>query len=455
LHLLAANMRVVAVVLLALGIAAQEEEAAMLQLEEHYGEELEKSYKKGAPRRYRKASHRKKAPQQNRKASYGKDAPKRYRKAAYSHKVSYTKEAPTQQYRQVSYTKEAPTQQYRQVSYMKDDHRSYMKDDHRSYMKDDNRSYMKDDRAKCSTISMSADFCGDGKVYDIGNSTAHCLGEACYNCVPADVAACCKVGTRAKCSTIAMPADFCGASKVYDCGKSMADCLGEACDKGAPADVTACCKMLPPCATWLVDFVLVLDASGSMKKPKNPGMGSFDGLKDFAKELVSQYPLHFPPVPPATLGLEAARFSVVSFASMATRHVVWSTDLVAIKAAINQMTIDSNKGTSISDGFKEAGLLFADARKGATKVVLLITDGEQQLNMGGVQTAIAAAVAVKEQDVTVFAWGFTQDIPTPALLMSLEMFATNPCKAVLLNNVAELEGQLEGLQADLCHAPTK
>ena len=66
--------------------------------------------------------------------------------------------------------------------------------------------------------------------------------------------------------------------------------------------------LVPPCA-YLIDFALLLDESGSMKKPlPNGSMEGPGGLKAFAKELVKQY----------SLGADAARFSVVSFAENAT-----------------------------------------------------------------------------------------------------------------------------------------
>ena len=59
-------MRVLSVMMLALGVVAQEEEAAMLQVEGHYEEE--------------QGRYTKHVPKQHRKRSYKKEAPKRYRK---------------------------------------------------------------------------------------------------------------------------------------------------------------------------------------------------------------------------------------------------------------------------------------------------------------------------------------------------------------------------------------
>ena len=80
-----------------------------------------------------------------------------------------------------------------------------------------------------------------------------------------------------------------------------------------------------PCATP-IDFILVLDESGSMKKPTPIGsMEGPGGLKALAKLLVSQF----------ALGVNAARFSVVSFATNATTRVSWSYDYASINAGID------------------------------------------------------------------------------------------------------------------------
>eukprot|EP00964_Phaeocystis_antarctica_P081268 scaffold50828_cov62-Phaeocystis_antarctica.AAC.1 len=129
-----------------------------------------------------------------------------------------------------------------------------------------------------------------------------------------------------------------------------------------------------------------------------------------------------------SLGPKKARFSVVSFASIATTRVPWSHDASVIDAGIDQMT--TNGKTSISGGFEAAGLLFADARPGATKVVLLVTDGEQNREFAvdgktPSQTAIDAAVLVKETGVTVFAWDFLN-----AEIETLRKIATDSSKAI-------------------------
>ena len=171
-----------------------------------------------------------------------------------------------------------------------------------------------------------------------------------------------------------------------------------------------------------------------MKKPLPHGsLEGPGGLKAFAKQLVNQY----------SLGVDAARFSVVSFASIATTRVGWSYNAAVINAGIDQM--EAIGKTSISGGLEAARLLFANARPGATKIVLLIADGEQSGEFAAdgktsLQTAIDAAVLVKEEDVTVFAWGFER-----AKKETLLKIATSSSKAVLTDNVGELSGYLDGV----------
>ena len=100
------------------------------------------------------------------------------------------------------------------------------------------------------------------------------------------------------------------------------------------------------------------------------------GLKAFAKELVNRY----------FLGADAARFSVVSFAENATTRVPWSYDAAVINAGIDQISADGP--TSISDGFEAAQQLFTDGgRAGATKIVLLLSDGEQMVRAPSTPTS--------------------------------------------------------------------
>ena len=192
-----------------------------------------------------------------------------------------------------------------------------------------------------------------------------------------------------------------------------------------------------------MDIVLVLDESGSMMQPKPHGsMDGAGGLKALAKELVSHY----------ALGVDAVRFSVVSFAADATTRVGWSYSAAEIHAGIDQMS--ANGQTSISDGLEAAQqLLYTSGRKQATKVMLIVSDGEQTIDAAPgktpLETAVDAAMAVKKSGVRVFSWGFG----TGVSLATLQAIATYNSKpwAILAQDVADLKGSLALLEAALCH----
>eukprot|EP00964_Phaeocystis_antarctica_P139455 scaffold104241_cov78-Phaeocystis_antarctica.AAC.1 len=164
------------------------------------------------------------------------------------------------------------------------------------------------------------------------------------------------------------------------------------------------------------------------------------GLKAFAKQLVSQY----------ALGMDVVRFSVVSFAADATTRVAWSTNDIEINAGIDEMSADGK--TSISDGFEAARQLFANhGRVGATKVVLLVSDDEQTVDAAPgktmLETAVDAAALIKEMGVTVFAWGFGNKVSSAML----EWVATDPSKAILAQDLAELASYLVLLEVAVCN----
>ena len=179
-----------------------------------------------------------------------------------------------------------------------------------------------------------------------------------------------------------------------------------------------------------------------MKKPVPEGsMEGPVGMKALAKQLVNQY----------SLGAGAARFSVVSFAANATTRVPWSYNAAVIHAGIDQMSADGK--TSISDGFEAARQLFEDdGRVGATKIVLLVSDGEQTVDAAPgktlFQTVVDSAVLLKEDGVTVFAWGFGGTLS----LATLQLVATDPSKTLLAQDLAELWSSLGALEAAVCNA---
>jgi len=150
------------------------------------------------------------------------------------------------------------------------------------------------------------------------------------------------------------------------------------------------------------------------------------------------------------LGVDAARFSVVSFAQDATTRVPWSYNAAEINAGIDAMR--AGGGTSISDGFDAARQLFGDSsRLGVTKIVLFLSDGEQTVDAATgktlLQTAIDAAALAKGDGVTVFAWGFGS-----VSWSTLRSIATDRSKAFLASDLAALTSHLAVLQAAVCNA---
>eukprot|EP00964_Phaeocystis_antarctica_P132568 scaffold96684_cov54-Phaeocystis_antarctica.AAC.1 len=165
-------------------------------------------------------------------------------------------------------------------------------------------------------------------------------------------------------------------------------------------------------------------------------MEGANGSKAFAHQLVSMF---------LPLGINDARFSVVSFAANATTRVPWSYNESEINDGIDDMT--ANGKTSISDGFEAVRQLFeieaTDGRKNVAKIVLLLSDGDQTIDKASgktlLETAVDSAKRVRNQNATVFAWGFGDKVN----MATLRGIATDPSEtinitAVLGQDVAEL-----------------
>ena len=98
------------------------------------------------------------------------------------------------------------------------------------------------------------------------------------------------------------------------------------------------------------------------------------------------------------------RVSLASFASNATEHVAFGeyTDTAALRAAIENSTYAAG-ATRTSLGFElVSNTVLPQARLGAPKILIVITDGRASLNFD----AAAAAADVRSQDTTVLAVGF-------------------------------------------------
>jgi Mg-chelatase subunit ChlD len=186
-----------------------------------------------------------------------------------------------------------------------------------------------------------------------------------------------------------------------------------------------------------VDFVLVIDQSGSMKKSQTHSSESaMDGVKALAKEVVDLFSM-------GSTNL-AARFSVVSFNETARIRVTWSTEEGNIDAAIDVILSDGD--TSISAGLNLAGELFEHARDNATKVVLLFSDGMQDESLGGSAAAIDAADLLKDDGAKVFAWGFGD-----VSIGTLKAIASDESKAQFRDDAFQLAEYLISLEADVCN----
>ena len=154
-----------------------------------------------------------------------------------------------------------------------------------------------------------------------------------------------------------------------------------------------------------------------------------------------------------TLGEDAARFAVVSFAADATTRVQWSYDAAEIDAGINAM--EPGGSTSISDGFARARQLFADNRRpNSTKLMLLLSDGEQTTDATPgktpTETAVDAAALVKGDGVTVFAWGFGDGVSEATLRQIATVGPQGQPFAIRATNLAELRSYLAPLLLAAC-----
>ena len=154
----------------------------------------------------------------------------------------------------------------------------------------------------------------------------------------------------------------------------------------------------------LIDFVFIIDVSGSVG-------GVIGAMRSFATDVMQQF----------TLGADAARFGLVKFEWSGSVVVPLTTDELEMQRGI--AALDAGGNTCLQCGFARASEAFSDAtpRAGATRVALLLTDGNPNIPVSGALTqANAAADSLKASGVTVFAWGFgsvdesvLNDVATP------------------------------------------
>ncbi len=130
-----------------------------------------------------------------------------------------------------------------------------------------------------------------------------------------------------------------------------------------------------------VDVVLVIDTSTSMKTGKN----NFTGRIGAAKTAANKF---------ADIVLDAGnnsnnnRVSIVNYGTRANNQLPWEDDLTTVKSSINSLTIGSSEYTNIQEGFIFAGALIDGARAGATKVIVMMSDGGANRWMDGVNNTI-------------------------------------------------------------------
>ena len=124
---------------------------------------------------------------------------------------------------------------------------------------------------------------------------------------------------------------------------------------------------------------MVVDMSGSIAS-------DFEEMKRFAKDVVE----HFAP-----LGEEGAKFGLIKFSDYATLLSTFSANQTAVNGAIDALQWWGE--THIARGLELAREQFESAahRSDATKIVLLLSDGEQSGRYGGRPAAIDAATQVK------------------------------------------------------------
>ncbi|KOO35767.1 hypothetical protein Ctob_016479, partial [Chrysochromulina tobinii] len=118
---------------------------------------------------------------------------------------------------------------------------------------------------------------------------------------------------------------------------------------------------------------------------------------EFARELILQ--LDF--------GANASRVGVVEFDDTATILSSLSSDPNVVLAALATAQ-QANGGTSISSGLASGLAVLQAGGSWATrsKVLLLLTDGEQNPQYGGAAAAIAQAATVRAAGVQIFGVGF-------------------------------------------------
>ena len=150
--------------------------------------------------------------------------------------------------------------------------------------------------------------------------------------------------------------------------------------------------MAPGGCTGLIDFVYVIDVSGSVRN-------DIGKMRAFASLVMRQF----------TLGEAAARFGLVKFSTSGSLVVPLTADEQELQSGIDSLR--AGGWTCLQCGFEQAAVAFnrATPRAESSQVVLLLTDGNPNKPAPASvaeQSAITEADSLKASGVTIFAWGF-------------------------------------------------
>ena len=216
-------------------------------------------------------------------------------------------------------------------------------------------------------------------------------------------------------------------------GDAAIDTVSVACGATVPPMPPAAPPpMAPPRCQAAYDLALVIDKSGSMNL-------FIADARTLAVNLLTQL----------ELSPYAARASLTVFSSTATLLVPMTDDRATLVSAINALTHGGSTFISGALELAAADLMNSTlaGRENVPKVMWLLSDGVQTMG-GDDRTAIAAAVAVKAQGVTLFAVGLGTDSGGGASQQTLEMMASTPASEYAFrgSDIAAIEGRF----ADFC-----
>ncbi len=141
-----------------------------------------------------------------------------------------------------------------------------------------------------------------------------------------------------------------------------------------------------------LDVALVMDTSSSMREPAPGGARTkLDAAKDAARAFAD------------LLRLPSDRVGVVAFNRTAERAVGLTGDAERVRAALRDLV--SSEGTRIDLGLAVAADVLAERRPGTLPVVVLLTDGLQNVDQAPNAAVLARAAELKATGVRVYTIG--------------------------------------------------